>query len=98
MGDEQAVNADERRPVIADRVVVRPMGVRDSEQASLFVEVFRTEVADLSTRLREAEHKWEQRQKHSSHELEMPEGLLRLREQLDQAKALLGSLRAARSL
>jgi hypothetical protein len=36
--------------------------------------------------------------KRSCHDLETPEGLLRLREQLDQAKALLGSLRLARSL
>jgi O-succinylbenzoate synthase len=39
------------------------MGVRDAEQASLFVEVLRNEVADLHIRLGEAERKWEQRQK-----------------------------------
>src|SRR6476661_4554234 len=99
MGDEQTVNPDElRQAVAADQFVARPMGVRDAEQASLFVEIFRTEVADLRVRLREAEYKWEQRQKRSCHQLEIPEGLLRLREQFEQAKALLGSLRVARSL
>jgi hypothetical protein len=99
MGEEQTVNPNDCPPArAADQVVVRPMGVRDAEQASLFVEVLRNEVADLRIRLGEAERKWEQRQKRSCHDLETPEGLLRLHEQLDQAKALLGSLRLARSL
>jgi hypothetical protein len=99
MGDERTVNPAEcRTACAADEVVVRPMGVRDAEQASLFVEIFRDEVADLRIRLREAEHKWERRQQRSCHELEIPEGLLRLREQLEQAKALLGSLWVARNL
>ena len=98
MGDEQTVNLDEGRPLAADLVVVRPIGVRDAEQVSLFVEIFRTEVADLRSRLRDAERKWEQRQMRSCHELEIPDGLVRLREQLDQAKALLDSLCVARSL
>lgn len=76
MGEEQTANQDECPPArAADQAVVRPMGVRDAEQASLFVGVLRNEVADLRIRLREAERKWEQRQKRSCHDLETPEGL-----------------------
>jgi hypothetical protein len=71
---------------------VRLIGARDAEQASLFAGILRDEVADLRHRLRDAERNWEQRQNRSEHELETPDGLVRLRDQLGEAQGLLTSL------
>jgi hypothetical protein len=71
----------------------RPMGPGDLEQAYLFAEILRSEVADLQIRLREAEDYWERRCHRSDHQLDPPRGLIRLREQLDQALNLLEALR-----
>jgi hypothetical protein len=75
--------------------VVRLLGARDAEQVSRFVDIFRDEVADLRHRLRDAERNWERRRSRSQHELDMPDALLRLRDQLGAAEDLLVSLRKA---
>jgi O-succinylbenzoate synthase len=75
--------------------VLRPISARDAEQVSRFVDIFREEVADLRHRLRDAERNWERRRSRSQHELDMPDALLRLREQLGTAEGLLVSLRNA---
>jgi hypothetical protein len=75
--------------------VVRLLGARDAEQVSRLVDIFREEVADLRHRLRDAERNWERRRSRSEHELDMPDALLRLRDQLNAAEGLLVSLRKA---
>ena len=95
MGDDRTEEAAE---ATADRDQrARPIGPGDLAQASLFVEILRSEVADLRIRLRQAEDRWEQRCHRSEHELDPPSGLVRLREQLDQAVNLLNALRQASS-
>lgn len=73
--------------------VLRLIGSRDAEQLSRFVDIIREEVADLRHRLRDAERNWERRRSRSQHELDVPDALVRLREQLDAAERLLVSLR-----
>ena len=59
-------------------------------QAALFVTALKTEIAGLQARVEAAEQRWEQRQfRASSIELEVPERLVRLRAQLDEAMMLL---------
>jgi uncharacterized protein involved in exopolysaccharide biosynthesis len=75
--------------------VLRLIGAHDAEQVSRFVDILREEVADLRHRLRDAERNWERRRSRSQHEPDMPDALLRLREQLGTAECLLVSLRKA---
>lgn len=72
------------------------MGSRDSAQAALFADLLADEVARLRVQLREAEHRWDQRRDHSRSDIEPPARLVRLREQLDEAKRLSASLRKRR--
>ncbi|HWW87426.1 MAG TPA: hypothetical protein VNZ26_27700 [Vicinamibacterales bacterium] len=59
-------------------------------QAALFVAALKTEIAGLQERVEAAEQRWEQRQSRASRiELEVPERLVRLRAQLDEAMMLL---------
>jgi hypothetical protein len=60
-------------------------------QAALFAAALKTEITDLQARVEAAEQRWEQRQfrASSSIELEVPERLVRLRAQLDEAILLL---------
>jgi hypothetical protein len=59
-------------------------------QAALFAAALKTEIAGLQARVEAAEQRWEQRQfRASSIELEVPERLVRLRAQLDEATLLL---------
>jgi hypothetical protein len=82
MGDEAA---DTSAPIR----VLRPCEVA---QAAMFAEILRTEVGDLRARLQDAEQRWEHRCRRCRHELDPPAGLIRLREQLDEAVGLLASL------
>jgi hypothetical protein len=60
-------------------------------QASLFAAALQTEIADLRERVDAAEQRWSQRRcQDSETELEVPERLVRLRAQLDEAILLLG--------
>ena len=59
-------------------------------QAALFATALKTEIAGLQARVEAAEQRWEQLQfRASSIELEVPERLVRLRAQLDEATLLL---------
>jgi hypothetical protein len=59
-------------------------------QAGLFAAALKTEITGLQARVEAAEHRWEQRQfRASSIEREVPERLVRLRAQLDEATLLL---------
>jgi hypothetical protein len=59
-------------------------------QAALFAAALKTEISGLQARVEAAEQRWEQRQSRaSSIELEVPERLVRLRAQLDEATLLL---------
>ena len=59
-------------------------------QAAVFAAALKTEIAGLQARVEAAEQRWEQRQSRaSSIELEVPERLVRLRAQLDEATLLL---------
>jgi hypothetical protein len=56
----------------------------------LFAAALKTEIAGLQARVDAAEQRWEQRRSRaSSIELEVPERLVRLRAQLDEATLLL---------
>jgi hypothetical protein len=93
MGEDRAGNAPADTCASDADQVVRLIGARDGEQVSRFVDIFREEVADLRHRLHDAERNWEQRQNRSQHELETPDALVRLREQLGAAEDLLVALR-----
>jgi hypothetical protein len=59
-------------------------------QAALFVAALKTEITDLRERVDAAEQRWSQRRFRASEtELEVPERLIRLRAQLDEATRLL---------
>jgi hypothetical protein len=59
-------------------------------QAALFAAALKTEITGLQARVEAAEQRWEQRQFRASRiELEVPERLVRLRAQLDEAILLL---------
>jgi hypothetical protein len=59
-------------------------------QAALFVAALKTEITGLQARVQAAEQRWEQRQFRASRiEVEVPERLVRLRAQLDEATLLL---------
>ena len=66
------------------------MRAYEAEQAALFASALDAAVADLHARVNAAEQRWEQRQVRASGvELEVPERLVRLRAQLDEATKLL---------
>jgi hypothetical protein len=59
-------------------------------QAAVFVDALKTEITGLQARVQAAERRWEQRRfRASGIELEVPERLVRLRAQLDEATLLL---------
>ena len=75
---------------------VRLMGACDIAQAALFADIFTAEVATLRAQLRKAEQQWEDRRGRSRCEVDMPARLLKLREQLDEAKRLSALLQKVR--
>lgn len=62
-------------------------------QASLFANLLEDEVADLRARITSAEQRW-QRRRGSRQDSELPQRLVRLQAQLDEATRLLDSLRS----
>jgi O-succinylbenzoate synthase len=94
MGEDHTEDPPDSKWASGADQAVRRIGTRDAEQASLFADIFREEVADLRHRLRDAERNWERRQNRSQQDLETPDGLVRLREQLGEAQGLLASLRS----
>jgi hypothetical protein len=75
---------------------VRLMGACDIAQAALFADILSAEVATLRAQLRKAEQRWEDRRGRSRCEVDMPARLLKLREQLDEAKRLSALLQKVR--
>ena len=69
------------------------MAASDIAQASLFAEILAAEVATLRAQLRRAEEQWDERRGRSRCDVDMPARLVRLREQLEEAKRLAKSLR-----
>jgi hypothetical protein len=62
----------------------------EAAQAALFAAALKSEITGLQARVEAAEQRWEQRQFRASRiELEVPERLVRLRAQLDEANLLL---------
>jgi hypothetical protein len=81
---DDAVDADAN---VCQKQAMRPCEVA---QVALFAATLDAEIADLRARVEAAEQRWEQRQLRASPvELEVPEGLVRLRDQLDEATGLL---------
>ena len=72
---------------------VRVMGACDIAQAALFADILAAEVATLRAQLRKAEQQWDKRRGHSRCDIDMPARLVRLREQLHEAKRLSALLR-----
>jgi hypothetical protein len=72
---------------------VRAMGACDAAQAALFADIFAAEVATLRAQIRKAEKQWEDRRGRSPRDVETPARLIRLREQLTEAKRLAARLR-----
>lgn len=70
----------------------------DIAQAALFADLLADEVAALRAQLREAEQRWDERRDRSRCEIETPVRLVRLREQLDEARRLSASLRRRRHI
>ena len=75
----------------ADRA--HAMGACDIAQASLFADILAAEVASLRAQLRKAEQEWDERRGRSHSDVDVPARLMRLREQLEEAKRLSKSLR-----
>jgi len=75
------------------------MGSCDIAQAALFADILADEVAALRAQLREAEQRWDERCRRRRREVvDTPVRLVRLREQLDEAKRLSASLRKLRQV
>lgn len=72
------------------------MGSCDIAQAALFADLLAEEIAHLRAQLREAEQRWDECRDRSQGEIETPTTLVRLREQLDEARRLSASLRRRR--
>ncbi|MFG1929745.1 hypothetical protein ACGFK1_03690 [Mycobacterium sp. NPDC048908] len=62
-------------------------------QAALFADILAAEVATLRAQLRKAEKRWDDRRGRSHGDVETPARLVRLREQLNEAKRLSARLR-----
>ena len=69
------------------------MGACDIAQAALFADILSAEVATLRAQVRRAEKQWNDRLGRSRHDVDTPGRLLRLREQLEEAKRLSARLR-----
>jgi hypothetical protein len=69
------------------------MGACDRAQAALFADILTAEVATLRAQLRKAEAQWDDRRGRSRSVVDTPATLVRLREQLDEAKRLAAVLR-----
>ena len=69
------------------------MGACDIAQAALFADILSAEVATLRAQVRKAEKQWDDRRGRSRSDADTPARLLRLREQLDEAKRLSALLR-----
>jgi hypothetical protein len=72
---------------------VRVMGACDIAQAALFADILTAEVTTLRAQLRRAEQQWDERRGRSRCDVDMPARLVRLREQLYEAKRLSALLR-----
>jgi hypothetical protein len=72
------------------------MGPCDIAQTALFADILADEVAALRAQLREAERRWDERRSRRGCEVDTPARLVRLREQLAEAKRLSTSLRKLR--
>ena len=77
----------------AVRTKRRAMGACDIAQAALFADILAAEVATLRAQVRKAEKQCDDRRGRSRHDVDTPARLLRLREQLDEAKRLSALLR-----
>jgi hypothetical protein len=75
------------------REQVRAMGACDRAQAALFADILTAEVATLRAQLRKAEQQWDNRRGRSRSDVDTPAALVRLREQLNEAKRLAALLR-----
>jgi hypothetical protein len=71
----------------------RVMGACDAAQAALFADILAAEVATLRAQVRKAEQQWDERRGRSRCDVDTPARLIRLREQLDEAKRLSARLR-----
>jgi hypothetical protein len=69
------------------------MGPSDIAQAALFADILSAEIATLRAQLRKAEKQWDHRRDRSRGEVETPARLIRLREQLTEARRLAARLR-----
>jgi hypothetical protein len=69
------------------------MGQCDIAQAALFADILRAEVATLRAQVRKAEKQWDDRRDRSGSDVDAPARLVRLREQLNEAKRLSARLR-----
>jgi hypothetical protein len=69
------------------------MGPSDIAQAALFADILSAEVATLRAQVRKAEKQWDDRRGRNRHDVDTPVRLVRLREQLDEAKRLSARLR-----
>jgi hypothetical protein len=74
------------------RQVRHAMGPCDMAQAALFADILTAEVATLRAQLRKAEKQWDDR-RDRSRDVDTPARLVRLREQLNEAKRLSARLR-----
>jgi hypothetical protein len=77
----------------AHRQGVRAMGPCDIAQAALFADILTAEVATLRAQVRKAEKQWADRRDRNQQDLDTPARLVRLREQLDEAKRISALLR-----
>ena len=69
------------------------MGPCDRAQAALFADILTAEVATLRAQIRKAEKQWHDRRDRSNSDVDTPARLVRLREQLNEAKRLSARLR-----
>ncbi|OBF37803.1 hypothetical protein A5724_11620 [Mycobacterium sp. ACS1612] len=69
------------------------MGPCDIAQAALFADILSAEIVTLRAQLRRAEKQWDHRRDRSRGEVETPARLIRLREQLNEARRLAARLR-----
>jgi hypothetical protein len=77
----------------AHRQGVRAMGPCDIAQAALFADILTAEVASLRAQVRKAEKQWDDRRDRSRSDVDTPARLVRLREQLNEAKRISALLR-----
>jgi len=77
----------------ARREGVRAMGPCDIAQAALFADILTAEVATLRAQVRKAEKRWDDRRDRGQRDVDTPASLVRLREQLNEAKRLSALLR-----